>query len=128
MDMKDTEAAIAMNSTEMLSNESEMEALKSNEHMIESRSKKVFESFLSLFCGFENSTDQKEQIDKQNEDESKRRAETFFSLNQTKFERYVLNINLIIILSVAVGLFVFFSVPPEHHIFRHIHLNRTVIL
>lgn len=42
------------------------------------------------------------------------------SLNQTKFEKWILNTNLVFIICISVGLFIFFSIPPEKHIFKHL--------
>lgn len=89
-----------------------------------SRSKKIYRSFISIFCGYDVKQSE-DNIQLQNSKEKQRRIESFESLNQTKFERFILNINLCIILTVAVALYVFFSIPPEWHIFSHIKLNRT---
>lgn len=84
--------------------------------------KRVYTFFLDLFCGFDTSS-----LETQKENESKRRIESFNSLNQPKFELYILNGNLILILIIAIGLFIFFSIPPQYHIFKHIHFNQTFI-
>ena len=84
---------------------------------------------LNILCGierFENQLTQEAALQKQNEIESQRRIENFYSLNQTKFEKYILNLNLLFILSIAIGLYVFFSIPPELHIFKNINLNTTI--
>lgn len=86
-----------------------------------SQSKKVYQLFMSVFCGYE------EAEEGQTASESRQRMKNFFSLEQTRSEKLILNFNLIIILIVAVGLYVFFSIPPQYHIFSHIKLNRTWI-
>lgn len=83
---------------------------------------KILKLILSLFCGFEYS---QQKISTQQSDESKRRIESFNSINQTKTERYILNFNLLIITMVAISLFIFFSIPPEYHIFKNLNLNLT---
>lgn len=86
--------------------------------------KKAFMFLVNVFCGFSNNEDQAD-LKHQNIVESNRRKETFWSLGQTRFERLVLNVNLFFILAIAVLFYVFFSIPPEHHVFKHVHLNRT---
>ena len=115
-----------------------MEGLKNKEFTVEleltelvrfehsSRFQKIYRSFRNIFCGFEDSNTLMDD-DKQKEIESQRRIESFQSLNQSKFERYILNTNLVVILVVAVALYVFFSIPPEFHIFSHVKLNRTYV-
>ena len=90
--------------------------------------KKIKDFLINFCCGFENSFDKASELSNQKISEEKRRIESFESLNQTKFERFVLNINLILILSISVGLFIFFSIPPQKHIFKHIHLNETFLI
>jgi len=80
---------------------------------------------LNVFCGFSSQEQDQVALNEQEIDESNRRKETFFSLSQTRFEHYILNINLVVILVVAVVFYIFFSIPPEYHIFQHVHLNRT---
>lgn len=97
------------------------ENLHSNE---KSKLKRAYYLFLDLFCGFVSDLDR--SIETQRANETKRRFESFYSLNQTKFEFCILNINLVLILSFAIVLFVFFSIPPQYHIFKHINLNHTL--
>lgn len=102
----------------------EMTDLKSDQNLYPSvKENKILKGLLSLFCGFEYS---QQKINTQKSDESKRRIESFNSINQTKFERFILNINLLIIILVAISLFVFFSIPPEYHIFKNVNLNLTM--
>lgn len=111
----------------------ELEELKSKDADVQIKSskggnrvKKIFNSFLSVFCGYEDMQKRSgNEIKEEKECESKRRFESFYSLNQTRFERTILNINLVIILLVAISLYIFFSVPVEYHIFKHVKLNRT---
>ncbi len=89
----------------------------------------ILKTIMNILCGIEKFDDELTQevaLQKQNEIESKRRIENFYSLNQTKFEKYVLNLNLLFILTIAVCLYVFFSIPPQLHIFSHINLNSTI--
>ena len=84
----------------------------------EQEERKILEVITSIFCGFEtigegNDQDEKSRADmeRQRQSESRRRIESFYSLTQTYSERLILNINLIFILVIAIGLFVFFSIP-----------------
>jgi hypothetical protein len=88
--------------------------------------------FLRIFCGYEqneliNDESNEKMLKKQTENESRRRVNNFYSLNRTKFERYVLNINLCIILMIATGLYVFFSVPHKLYQFEYNALNATFL-
>lgn len=90
----------------------------------------VSNTLVSLFCGFEPETN--ENIDRvaadasaQQKDEAKRRIESFRSLNQTPREKFILNFNLVLILVISVGLYVFFSVPPENHVLRNVVANKS---
>lgn len=112
-----TKVDLLANSTDM--NQSLIDKQEELESSNISRSKQTCQSFMSVFCGFEVA----EQGQKASE--SKRRMESFFSLDQTLFEKIILNLNLVIILVIAVALYIFFSVPPQYHIFSHIQLNRT---
>jgi hypothetical protein len=87
-------------------------------------------AFLSLVCGIEDDhkqtgSSQDEQRILKNNLEFQQRMANFTSLKQTKFEKSILNVNLVFILALAVGLFVFFSIPPELHIFKNVNLNLT---
>ena len=85
--------------------------------------------FSNLFCGFDWNSKQigiENEVRIQNQNEIKRRIEGFHSLKQTNFELFTLNFNLIIILFISISLFIFFSIPPQLHIFKHIHLNNTL--
>ncbi len=90
-----------------------------------SRLRKVYLSLMGVFCGYQDSGTELD-VSKQHQIECQRRVENFQSLNQTKFEKCILTVNLVIILIVAVVLYVFFSIPPEYHIFSHIKLNQTI--
>ena len=98
------------------------------EVQIASGKTKILEVITSVFCGFESIGDESDDKDeksradmeRQRQSESRRRIESFYSLNQTYAERLILNINLIFILAIAIGLFVFFSIPPEFHILSHL--------
>ena len=92
-----------------------------------SKRKRALKSLVSILCGFENFDDSESKeiaIQKQNQIESKRRVDNFYSLNQSKFERDILIINLVFILCIAIGLYFFFSIPPQYHIFKHINLKQ----
>ena len=85
--------------------------------------------FMTFICGIDQGKTMPEKTQgellKQKRDETKRRIENFYSLNQTKSQTFILNINLVIIILTAIGLYVFFSIPPQYHIFKHINLNNT---
>ena len=90
-----------------------------------SKKQKLIKHLLSLLCGFERADNKAKEmrLELQKRIELKKRLESFNSLNQKKMEKYILNVNLIIILTIATGLFIFFSIPPQLHIFKHINLN-----
>ena len=85
---------------------------------------------LRIFCGYEKSQldgdeSNEKMLKKQTETESRRRVDNFYSLNRTKFEACFLNMNLCIILLIAIGLYVFFSVPHQLFHFEHNAMNVT---
>jgi hypothetical protein len=90
--------------------------------------KSLFTRVFKLICGFDKNESAISQVElnKQKLLEKNRRLESFRSLNQPRFERSILNKNLIVIILVAVSFYIFFSIPPEKHIFRHIKLNQTL--
>jgi len=88
--------------------------------------KRLQSFFSNLFCGFDWNASNENHTQKKNE--IKRRIESFHSLKQTKFELITLNCNLILILIISISLFIFFSIPPQLHIFKHIHLNHTLVI
>lgn len=95
-----------------------------------SRKNRLVRTILSICCGFDKSNSNinesnEKMITRQNETESRRRVENFYSLNRTKFEKYILNINLCLILLIATCLYVFFSVPHGLQLFKKAHLNGT---
>lgn len=66
-------------------------------------------------------------IIKQNENESRRRIENFYSLNRSKLERFILDMNLIVILVIATSLYIFFSLPYNIlHMTNFIKSNSTL--
>lgn len=75
----------------------------------------VFSSAFSSVFGLADQDTKAQNITKQLE--SQRRADTFDSLNQTTFEKIILNSNLVFILLVAASLFVVFSLPDEYSLF-----------
>lgn len=87
-----------------------------------SKRKKFLDLVLNIFCGIET---KKTSETEQKRDEAKRRLESIDSLNQTKFEKYILNSNLIFIIVIYIFLMTFFSIPPRLHLFKHVHFNRT---
>ena len=99
----------------------------SNNENTEKRRTRYLNTILSLVCGFEELLDDNDEkkLEYQKQSETKRRVENFYSLNQTKSSKIILNINLIIILSIAIGLYIFFSIPPELHIFKDLNLNQN---
>ena len=87
-------------------------------------------TMVSLFCGYELQTEENSErlaamCELQQKNEAQRRLESFQSLNQTKREKRILNTNLVIILCTSIALYIFFSIPPEYHIFRHLNLNNS---
>lgn len=87
-------------------------------------------TMVSLFCGYELQTEENSDrlaamCELQQKNEARRRLESFQSLNQTKREKRILNTNLVIILCTSIALYIFFSIPPEYHIFRHLNLNNS---
>lgn len=51
-------------------------------------------------------------------EESKQRTDAVNSLNQTKFEKILLNFNLVIIVLISLALFIIFSLPSEYSVFK----------
>ena len=95
--------------------------------IIDSNKKSIFDSIIGLICGFKrNELLNNEELEKQNELDSQRRVEGFYSLNQTKFQTFVLNMNLVIIVSIASGFLTFFSIPPDQFIFQNIRYNQSL--
>lgn len=80
----------------------------------ESRIKRIYNCVLELICELIAN-----ELSLQRQNEHKRRVESFNSLDQTKFEKTVLNSNLVLIIIISIGLFLFFSIPPKY-IFRNI--------
>jgi hypothetical protein len=95
--------------------ESSSEKLKNLSNEKKSNKKVFVETFLSFMCGFENNEIGVEL--QQTKKESKRRVENFYSLNQSRKEKIVLYFNLVLICLIAIGLYVFFSIPPEKFLF-----------
>ena len=95
-----------------------------------SKCKSVSNTLVSLLCGYELEIEgdmdrMAAESSLQQKDEAKRRFESFRSLNQTRWEKCILNFNLVLILCISIGLYVFFSIPPQQHIFKYIQLNST---
>ena len=67
---------------------------------------------LSLVCGIEKLDDRKKQLSFQTQRklEQQRKLDSINSLNQTRREKWILNLNLILILTIASLLFIFFSI------------------
>ena len=67
---------------------------------------------LSLICGIEKLDDRKKQLSFQTQRklEQQRKLDSINSLNQTRREKWILNFNLILILTIASLLFIFFSI------------------
>lgn len=123
---KDNEAAsFEKEDFELMAKHSNMN--RSSDASVTSMSKKqkLIKHLLSLLCGFETVDNKAKEmrLELQKRIELKKRLESFNSLNQKKVEKYILNANLAIILLIATGLFIFFSIPPQLHIFKHIDLN-----
>lgn len=88
----------------------------SNEVEIKTHKTLLRKIFLSWICGIEDEShaSNSEQVYKN---------EFHMPVKRTKFEKWILNVNLVIIILIAVGLFVFFSIPPENHIFKHLNVT-----
>lgn len=109
--------------TNVISPES-IDSLTPNEQTKFQRFKKIL---LSLLCGIEEDVDQHEVGSYGHaQAENQKRIAHFHSLKQTKFQKIILNVNLGIILCIAAGLYIFFSIPPQSHIFKHVTLNQTL--
>jgi hypothetical protein len=80
--------------------------------------KQILGLFLKFICGIDSAETDDLSLEAQARLESIRRVENFYSLNQSKLEKYALNVNLVLIILIAVGLYAFFSIPPELHMFR----------
>lgn len=61
--------------------------------------------FLNWICGLDENVKKSET--------NKNKGELLSSVEQTQYEKYILNVNLVIIILVAVSLFIYFSVPPK---------------
>jgi hypothetical protein len=86
-----------------------------------SRRRRILATLMNFVCGIESDELNELSLEAQSKLESLRRVENFYSLHQTKAERYILNVNLVIIILIAVGLYLFFSIPPELHIFSDLY-------
>ncbi|CAF0765506.1 unnamed protein product [Brachionus calyciflorus] len=127
-DYRTLDQSIEQNS-EVILNEIELKDEKKKEEQ-DDKSECV-NTFLNFVCGFEEITGESEWMRDQKflmqkKIESKRRVENFYSLNQAKKSKILLNVNLVIILLIASGLYIFFSIPPQYHIFKDLKLNTTL--
>ena len=95
---------------------------ESNRKEKKSKRRKIADLLLNIFCGIES---KKVDETQQKIEESKRRLESINSLNQTKFEKYILNVNLVFIILLYIFLMTFFSIPPQKLIFKHVNFNLT---
>jgi NADH:ubiquinone oxidoreductase subunit C len=125
---------LKINHSKFINNKSKLdENIENNEPPIDYNSKAsglkntFLEHFYKLICGFDRHESEVSQAksEKQKIVEAGRRLESFYSLNQSKKDRIILNINLILIILIAIGFFIFFSISPEEHIFSNINLNIT---
>ena len=75
---------------------------------------------LSLACGFEKIDDRNKELNLQAQTriEKQRKLDSINSLNQTRLEKWTLNLNLILLLSVAITFYIIFSIPPHLHLFN----------
>ena len=75
---------------------------------------------LSLACGFEKIDDKSKELNLQTQTriEKQRKLDSINSLNQTRLEKWTLNLNLILLLSVAITFYIIFSIPPHLHFFN----------
>jgi hypothetical protein len=78
---------------------------------------RLYDVFLNFVCGIEPDELNELSVEAQQHIESVRRVENFYSMHQTKAEKLILNLNLIMIVLISLGLYIFFSIPPEYHIF-----------
>jgi len=67
---------------------------------------------LSLACGFEKIDDRNKELNLQAQTriEKQRKLDSIKSLNQTRLEKWTLNLNLILIIVISCLLFIFFSI------------------
>ena len=93
-----------------------------------SRKKRACGMLLKFGCGMEPNELSEVTAEVQAQAESQRRIENFYSLNQGKLEKYILNVNLVIIICISTGMYLFFSIPPELHIFSDINLNSSSVI
>jgi hypothetical protein len=90
--------------------------------------KRIRVKLLSLICGVESEELLSvEHVELQRQAELERKLQNFRSLTQKTWEKVVLNANLLLILSIAIGLFIFFSIPPQLHIFKNVTYNETIL-
>lgn len=92
-------------------------AKNEKEILKQSQPKSFFSSVVSSVFGLADLGDT-QKVKETEMNEAQRRADTFDSLNQTKWEKIILNTNLVFICSIAVTLFIVFSLPDEHSIWR----------
>lgn len=120
-------------STELEVNPSQKSITLIHESAVSPKIRQITSVLVSLLCGYElqddeNCDDIKAKSALQQKDEAKRRLENFHSITQTKFEKWILNLNLALILLIAISLYVFFSIPPEYTILKPTfaaHFNST---
>ena len=84
--------------------------------------KRFVDLLLSLTCGFERIDSQSKDLDlrAQTKSEKQKMLDSFNSLNQNRFEKWILNLNLGLILVISASLFIFFSIPPSQHVFSDV--------
>lgn len=111
----------------------EIELRSSKEIDVEHRSKnECISGLMNFVCGFDELSQQADRpstqkLQVQKQSEAKRRIENFYSLNQSKKSKLILNVNLILIILIAIGLYIFFSIPPQYHIFKNLNKNSTYL-
>lgn len=118
--------------SEVILNEIELKTEK--EVDIEDKNRnECLNGLIKFVCGFEEFDQQgnksmSKKFHVQKQSEAKRRIENFYSLKQSKKSKICLNINLILIVLIAIGLYIFFSIPPQYHLFQHLKANSTLFI
>ena len=94
-----------------IQNEAEIKVYSSRAHVLFRR------ICLNWICGFDLGKDNKQK-------KVEAATQIHISREETKCEKWILNINLVIIILISIFLFIFYSVP-NHNVQNLIHLNQT---
>ena len=91
--------------------------LKEQDEVKQIKESSFFISAVGSVFGLTDLGDEEKEQSQQRE-EAQRRADTFESLNQTRWEKVVLNINLVFICLSSAVLYILFSLPDEYSIWK----------